>query len=67
MNSDRPGSSAEPSAARLLQDDEQLLLRLERLTAQLADKIARRRGEDDLSVWQRAEAEIFGTIPDAPD
>jgi hypothetical protein len=63
-----PSDSARvPSPASRPEDDETLLLRLERLTARLADQIARRQGEDDLSVWRRAEAEVFGVTPDASE
>lgn len=51
-----------PAAAAGVPDDE--LIRLERLTARRADEIHRRDGEDDRSVWQRAEADVFaGLIP----
>jgi hypothetical protein len=57
-----------PSPEALLEDDERLLLRLERLTAQLADRIERRHGEDDRSVWDRAGARVFDSAsPDAPN
>jgi hypothetical protein len=66
MNSGSAGSDL-PSAESILEADEQLLQRLQRLTAQLADRMIRRHGEDDRSVWGRAEAEIFGASPDAQD
>lgn len=66
MNVPSDSGSMPPPASRR-EDDETLLLRLERLTARLADQIARRQGEDDLSVWRRAEAEVFGVTPDASD